>query len=46
MRSVRYTGFTSASRISLVDPGDLGVGKLVLCFIVVHYLIVEIIIQV
>jgi len=27
MRSVGYTGFTSASRISLADPGDLGVGK-------------------
>ena len=27
MRSVGYTGFTSASRTSLVDPGDLGVGK-------------------
>ena len=27
MRSVGYTGFTSASRISLEDPGDLGVGK-------------------
>ena len=27
MRSVGYTGFTSASRTSLVDPCDLGVGK-------------------
>ena len=27
MRSVGYTGFTSASRLSLEDPGDLGVGK-------------------